>query len=250
MRKLLILLFIIGGFSLSAQTSTRVKDYQETLFTDTETVQDFNNQEYNKDKNYSKERTFSSDLKRKYSDKEFEYSDSFEQREVIEEEPEANPNVGAGFSLFGASLPFIILIVLAVIVILAVLQKSDFANFRLKRYKSSDAEMLESEEEESIDEGDFERLLKRAVKNGNFRLATRYYYLWSLQQLSQKNYIEYHKDKTNTEYQFELKDKQIRSGFSYLSYVYSYIWYGEFLVDDVKFATIEEKYKSFMKQIK
>lgn len=250
MRKLLILFIFIGGISVSAQTSVRVEDYQETLFNSSETAEDYRNQDYIKDNNYSTERNFKSDLNTKYSGNDFNYTEDTERVETRENQPDTNSNVGGGFTLFGASLPFVILIVLAVIVILAIVQKSDFANFRFKKYKTSDAEILESEEEESIDEGDFERLLKRATNNGNFRLATRYYYLWLLQQLSRKNYIVYHKDKTNTEYQFELKDKDVRSNFSYLSYVYSYIWYGEFPIDQVKFASIEEKYKSFMKQIK
>lgn len=249
MKKLLILFFVVLGYSINAQTSIDTEEYQEKLFNDLESNdRNFQQQEYDKTKDYHTERSFNSDLKRKYSNRDFNYTET-EPKQETRERSAPNINVGSGFSFLGSSLPFIILIVLAIIIILAILQRSNFANFRLKKYSSSDAEVLHSEEE-SIDEGDFEKLLQRAIRNKDYRLATRYYYLWLIQQLTNKNYIEYHKDKTNTEYLFELKDGQIRSSFSYLSYIYSYIWYGEFPVDQIKFASIEEKYKSFMKQLK
>ena len=251
MKKILFIWIILIGISAGAQTTIEIQEYQDKLFNE-ESVDSYLEQEYEKNQEYSKKRAFESDLKEKYKGQDFQYNDieeiQYQEREVNFEQ-ESTP-VSSGFNLFGSSLPFIILIVLAVLVIFAVLQRSEFGYFRVKRYKTSEAEILDSDEDESIDEGDFERLSKRAAQNGNFRLATRYYYLWLLQKLSQKNYIEYHKDKTNSEYQFELEDQKLRAGFSYLSYVYSYIWYGEFPIDQTKFATIEEKYKSFMKNIK
>ena len=222
----------------------------------------FEDRQYPKDKAYEKERTFSEDPKRKYgSDDAFNYTeDKARKKKEPKEENQSTTNnsnsssggsgAGIGFSFLGNLLPWILVIALVCIVIIAILRGAGMSSIGMKRYKTADAEKLLSEEEELIDEGDFERLVARAIQNRDFRLATRYYYLWLLQKLSEKKYIEYHKDKTNSEYLFELEDKTLRSGFSYVSYIYSYIWYGEFPVDEVKFATISEKYKSFMSQIK
>ena len=46
---------------------------------------------------------------------------------------------------------------------------------------------------------------------------------------------------------FEIENQTVRKEFSYLSYVYSYVWYGEFPVDELKFEFVESKYKSFIK---
>lgn len=248
MKKLLILSFIFFGYSIPAQTSISKEEYQDKLFNYQESGErSFQQQEYIKTKDYFTERSFNSNLRRKYSDRDFNYTE-IPIKQQTRERSETNTNVGSGFSFLGSSLPFIILIVLAVIVILAILQRSNFTNFRLKKYSSSDAEVLHREEE-SIDEGNFEKLVQRAIKNTDYRLATRYYYLWLIQQLTIKNYIEYNKDKTNSEYLFELKDRQMRSNFSHLSYIYSYIWYGQFTVDQMKFVSIEQKYKSFIKDL-
>ncbi|MGK0449122.1 MAG: hypothetical protein ACJA2M_002925, partial [Polaribacter sp.] len=67
--------------------------------------------------------------------------------------------------------------------------------------------------------------------------------------LSAKKLIDYHKDKTNSEYLFEIEDTAMRSKFSYLSYVYTYVWYGEFSVDEQSFKAAQNKYQSFINRI-
>ena len=101
-------------------------------------------------------------------------------------------------------------------------------------------------EDEDIHEVDLASLLQQAIDNQNYRLAIRYYYLTSLKGLSNKKIIEYHKDKTNSEYLFEIENPAMRTQFSYLSYVYSYVWYGEFPVDETNFKTAQNKYQSFI----
>ena len=64
--------------------------------------------------------------------------------------------------------------------------------------------------------------------------------------LSKKELIDYHKDKTNSEYLYEIENNTMRTQFSYLSYVYSYVWYGEFPVDETNFKVAENKYQSFL----
>ena len=86
------------------------------------------------------------------------------------------------------------------------------------------------------------------MQNKDFRLAVRYYYLQVLKDLSNKKIIDYHKDKTNTEYLFEIDNKALRDQFSHLSYIYAYVWYGEFLLDENSFKKAQNKYQSFLKQ--
>lgn len=68
-----------------------------------------------------------------------------------------------------------------------------------------------------------------------------------LKDLSDKKLIDYHKDKTNSEYLFELKNETQKDQFSYLLYVYNYIWYGEFAINKREFQLAENKYQSFKK---
>jgi hypothetical protein len=206
----------------------------------------------NKDANYAKERRFVERPKNKYNDGSFVYVEDPPPKQLEPKETESTPpkvEKKKGITIFGLSPWVFVFILIGVLAIVAIIFKFDFSYFRMEKYKYKMADPLVSQDED-IDEDDYERLLQRATQQQDFRLATRYYYLWLLKKLSQRNYIEYHRDKTNSDYQFELQDDQVRSQFSYLSYIYSYVWYGEFPVDELKFATIKEKYQSFLNQIK
>ncbi|MDO7171709.1 hypothetical protein [Mariniflexile sp. AS56] len=90
--------------------------------------------------------------------------------------------------------------------------------------------------EENIKDVNFDYLIEAALKENNYRLATRYLYLKSLKLLTNKAIIEWHYDKTNSDYINEIKDEQTKSVFKRISYLYDYVWYGEFPIDDAIYA--------------
>jgi integrase len=66
-----------------------------------------------------------------------------------------------------------------------------------------------SEDEEIIQSMDIKSLITNALKDENYRLAIRYHYLYILQQLELKKIIDWELQKTNHDYQREIKDKQL-----------------------------------------
>ena len=86
--------------------------------------------------------------------------------------------------------------------------------------------------EENLTQVNFDTLIADALNNTNYRLATRYLYLKSLKLLTNKNIIEWHYDKTNSDYIDEIKDEVTKSVFKRISYIYDYVWYGEFPIDE------------------
>ena len=100
--------------------------------------------------------------------------------------------------------------------------------------------------EEDIHHMDFGQLIAGTKHKEDYRLAIRYYYLWLLKKLAAREIIDWHPDKTNTDYVYEIKDGALRKDFEYLSYVYDYSWYGEFTVDATAFGKAE---KAFIKTI-
>lgn len=99
---------------------------------------------------------------------------------------------------------------------------------------------------ENIHEMDFAKMIEQTQREGNYRLAVRYYYLWLLKKLSFREIIEWHTDKTNTDYYYEIKDPALRDDFKYLSYVYDHSWYGEFPIDNSTYAKAE---RAFLKTL-
>ena len=195
------------------------------------------------------ERAFKEDLKKKYSDKDFQYKEDDEKPKEKEETTTNDTAFINGIIFFISKIfPFI----LGGIIILIILKtflgtEVNFWNF--KKTQKKVAEKLVYEDED-IHETDLDALLNKALNHKDYRLAIRYYYLSILKTLSNKKLIDYHKDKTNSEYLFEIENLTTRSEFSYLTYVYTYIWYGDFPIDEANFKIAENKYQSFKTSLK
>ncbi|GMN11801.1 hypothetical protein MTsPCn9_12310 [Croceitalea sp. MTPC9] len=98
--------------------------------------------------------------------------------------------------------------------------------------------------EQHIESLDLDALLNAALEDKNYRLAIRYHFLRILKRLSQKDIIEWHFDKTNSDYQNEIAPKQLQSGFKEVAYLYDYIWYGEQPIDEKKYDTARARFKA------
>lgn len=93
---------------------------------------------------------------------------------------------------------------------------------------------------------DFDNLIAQTSLDGNFRLEIRYYYLWILKKLTEKEFIVFHAEKTNSDYLNEIKSDKIKSDFKYVSYLYNYIWYGEF---EITAENYNNSKKAFVKML-
>ncbi len=117
--------------------------------------------------------------------------------------------------------------------------------------KSSDKSIIPvTDVENNIYETDFESLIKSAESEDNYRLAIRYYYLWLLKTLSEAEIIDYDVEKTNSDYYLEIAKEDTKKDFSYTSYLYNYIWYGEFDIDEHQFQKAKDAFTQFLKSIK
>jgi cbb3-type cytochrome oxidase subunit 3 len=109
------------------------------------------------------------------------------------------------------------------------------------------AKEVESEEDELL-ENDYEKLVHQAYKLGDYRMAVRYLFLKTLQDLRDSNHIEYTREKTNSRYARELPP-EMRNDFSRLTLAYEYVWYGNFPVSKDQFDTIQKQFSAFFNKI-
>lgn len=135
---------------------------------------------------------------------------------------------------------FAILIVLLVIylIIKAILKKEGTWIFG----KSNRTITSEEVSEKNIHILDFEKLIQKFKTENNYRASTRLYYLWLLKKLSDSKQIEWEIEKTNSDYYYEIKPNDLKQNFKQLSYIYDYVWYGDFEIEQAKFATIEQQF--------
>lgn len=116
--------------------------------------------------------------------------------------------------------------------------------------KSTTRKIYSDEEiEKNLIYVDFEKLIQETLNKGDNRLAIRYYYLWLLKRLSEKNIIDWHAEKTNSDYLYEIQSNDLRTDFQYLSYLYNYIWYGEFEMTDATFLHAKNAFERTLKSL-
>ena len=94
-----------------------------------------------------------------------------------------------------------------------------------------------------IETQNIQELIDAALKAQNYRLAVRFYYLFLLQKLAQKDIIDWQVQKTNADYVYEIKNEVLRTDFTRLTRIYDFIWYGNFEVSQNAFSKAEQEFK-------
>ena len=125
-------------------------------------------------------------------------------------------------------LPYIIAIIVLYLIIRFFLKVNTRNIISGKRNK----EIVHIEdEEELLNSKDLPRLIKLAIAEENYRLATRYQYVLLLQQLSNKEIIVWEQQKTNEDYIKEVHHKNIHTEFEEITRFYDFVWYGNFEIN-------------------
>lgn len=193
------------------------------------------------------QRNFEQPLKEKYN------SDAFIYLEPEAPKPRSKTDLSwmeAIFSFFAEWFGLLLAIIFGVIVLFfikTILEQNGF-NILSKTPKKT-LEKLDLVDEELIENTNIDELLQKTINKQEYRLAVRYYFLTILKQLDLKKQIKLEKDKTNSDYLFEIPQDNIRKQFSYTSYVYDYVWYGEFKLEEDEFKQIQNSFINFQKDI-
>ncbi|WP_338873272.1 DUF4129 domain-containing protein [Spirosoma sp. SC4-14] len=98
---------------------------------------------------------------------------------------------------------------------------------------------------ENIHEIDFDSAIADAVAQHNFRLAVRLLYLQTIKRLADAGRIVYKPEKTNRQYVYELATHIDPTAFENLTRQFEFVWYGDFPIDESRFATIQQQFRQF-----
>lgn len=149
------------------------------------------------------------------------------------------------FNVFLQILPYVLLVILLFILIKFFLSVNARAVMHSKKNQSI---VALSEEEHIIKNEDIQQLISSALEKKDYRLAVRYYYLYMLQLMSEKELIVWELQKTNEDYTQELNQQELVAPFATSTKLYDYFWYGEFPIDEDKYKKAEAKFLS-LKQL-
>jgi len=103
--------------------------------------------------------------------------------------------------------------------------------------------------EENIHESDLDHFIKEALKEGNFSLAIRLYYLAGLKELSLQKAIKWKKDKTNRAYLNEMQQNPMFESFRQITHIFERVWYGKAQLEERDYKQIEPAFKQFINRI-
>lgn len=158
--------------------------------------------------------------------------------------PNISKPVGAVFSTF----KYVVLGIIILLIVLLILKLVgvDYKTL-LGKKKVNTAEI--DIYTENVNEMDFATLISNALQNKDYRLATRFLYLRNLKILSDNEIIKWDITKTNISYQYEIDDANLRSKFLDTSFIFDYVWYGEFVVDSAQYDEIDRRMSDFAKTI-
>jgi hypothetical protein len=157
-------------------------------------------------------------------------------------------NSSAG-DIFKNPLIKIILTTIAVFFIVFILYRLFFSEGFFRRNGFVQKEDEGNPGEMISDPNAFNSLINEAVAKKDYRLATRYMYLQTLQMLFSRNLLEFAPDKTNDNYTGELINTPYQHEFASLTMNYEYVWYGKFEIDYELFKRLQNNFKQFRHSI-
>lgn len=111
--------------------------------------------------------------------------------------------------------------------------------------KNKKVNIKEEELHENIHEINFPESIAKFERTGDYRSAVRYQFLFVLKKLSDRKSIIWNPEKTNKDYVAELKVPHLKNEFSNLSYIFDYVWYGEFIINEEDYLKFKNQYQRF-----
>lgn len=112
-------------------------------------------------------------------------------------------------------------------------------------YSSKKVKKEEGEEVVNIDDENLDEKIQKAIDEKDHRTAVRYMYLKALKLLNDRQWIHFHAEATNYEYVNQMSGRKLANEFGFLTRVYDYVWYGEFMLTDEQFEIVYNNFKHF-----
>ncbi len=154
-----------------------------------------------------------------------------------------------------ATIKYAIYVIVALVTLWAIFKISQTDIFSIFFLQSSKKSATPQGEwlQDTIHGVDFDKQIKEAVAQKNYRIAVRLFYLYTLKKLSDKELIAWEINKTNHDYTDELqkttKGSLLKEDFEKATYYFEYVWYGDFKVNDLQFEQAKALYEQFIKRI-
>ncbi len=156
-----------------------------------------------------------------------------------------NPAVNVeGLGTFGSILLYALLAVFLGYVIYVLFINTSLTD----KGKAIKTETLERAPVE-IPTSELEKMLEKALKEKDYRLAIRIYFIFILKELSSKKWITWKKEKTNSAYLSEMRKRKQYNLFNDSVTIFELAWYGDYEIKQADYSAVEPKLKQLLKEL-
>jgi hypothetical protein len=130
--------------------------------------------------------------------------------------------------------------------------KGNFSFNLSPKNKKIDIVITETSNIESVEQLgqiSFQGQINEAENQGNYRLATRLYYLWTLKKLIDNQLINFHKRKTNQDYCHEMMGNKNSEEFNQSTNIYNHVWFGEFNINQEIYQKVKADFNQLLEKL-
>lgn len=188
--------------------------------------------------------------------RELKADDDMQYRDNPDKDKKTTSGFGEGVARFFAALFYFLWRFSWVILILLLaglgyllyrfMKNNDLSIFRKPRLVDG----LEEIQEENLQSAsEYEGKIRAAIAAGEIRQAIRWWYLYTLFQLANRQLITPGREKTNNDYLRSMRNTPYYKAFSTLTLDYEYIWYGGFEISADNFRTMDQQFRDFNNQL-
>lgn len=101
------------------------------------------------------------------------------------------------------------------------------------------------EDDAALQKEDLDKLVQQAEQEGNFRLAVRYRYMKTLQQMDARGMIQLDAKSTNWDYVNRMSGHPLKKQFLLLTRAYEYVWYGEYPLNGEQYQYLKTEFGQY-----
>ena len=149
-------------------------------------------------------------------------------------------------------LKYVVLVSIAAVLIyfLYRLYGQSMFEFTASRNNKKLLNLSEEELDERFLELDLEKMLKAALKQGNWKMVVRLRFLQVLKTLVDLEMVNWHSDYTNHQISYQLPLGDLRVGFKKLVTIYEMAWYSNADVNEQFYNSVKSQFDTYQNKIK
>jgi len=147
-------------------------------------------------------------------------------------------------------LKYVLLAVLIMTLVAVLIRVFASELFNAPKKLEDDSMLLIGDLEGDLANAPLETALRGCIEKGHFKAAVRIYYLMALKRMDHRKFIKWHRDKTNSKYLSEMRDRKAFESFRMATRSFELIWYGPSeQLSEAEFRRVEPLFTQLMKEL-